>query len=141
MTTPEQALLDARARAEARRFYESQTLQDNKDTYAQGSGLGIIQAKAIVTSLFDTKFSTMLIDGPATITMSVGDVIDLDAFLLYRFENLPRINRDMSATWISSTPATATIDQGLVTAVAPGTTNITASEGSFTSNTIIITVV
>lgn len=141
MTTPDQALLDARARAEARRFYELQTLQDNKDTYAQGSGLGIVQAKAIVTSLFDTKFSSMLIDGPAEITMSVGDVIDLDVFLLYRFGNLPRINRDTAALWSSSVPATATVNEGFVTAVAPGTANITASEGSFTSNTIVITVV
>ncbi|MGE8453254.1 MAG: hypothetical protein ACN6OP_22120, partial [Pseudomonadales bacterium] len=45
-----------------------------------------------------------------------------------------------SATWVSSVPANATVAAGIVTGVAAGAANITASVGSVTSPAHAVTV-
>jgi trimeric autotransporter adhesin len=45
-----------------------------------------------------------------------------------------------TATWTSSNTAVATVDAGLVTAVASGTTNITASSGNIVSPAAVVNV-
>ena len=43
-----------------------------------------------------------------------------------------------AATWVSDNPGVATVDaSGLVTAVAPGTANLTATNGAYTATAIV----
>ena len=57
------------------------------------------------------------------------------------YANGAEVTETSIATWASATPATATIDDlGLVTAVAEGTTNITATVDGETSDPVVFTV-
>ena len=140
MTTPEQALANARQRSRDRQLYESQTLRDNKDTYKQMSGLSMAQAKLLTNDAFAVELENLVIDGPAQIGMTVGSEISLHAYLLYKNNGLQRVPRDLVVEWASSDDTKATVSMGVVTALLAGTTVITATDGSFTSNSITIVV-
>lgn len=80
------------------------------------------------------------ISSPLSTTIEIGQTENLSAEGLYSDHS----TRDLTSqvTWSSSDTAVATIDStGLVSALANGTANISASMGGFTSNTDLLTVV
>lgn len=74
-----------------------------------------------------------------TATCAVGATSQLTATGTY---DVAPLTEDITATatWTSSTPATATVGQGLVGGVAAGSSNITASVGAVASTPLAFTV-
>ena len=72
---------------------------------------------------FDPNESLNVALDRTTVTMTEGDVISLLATIT------PQYIKDKTVTWITSDAAIATVDNGVVTAVAAGTATITAKAG------------
>lgn len=69
----------------------------------------------------------------ATITLAVDDTVTLAA-------NLLPAGSEATVTWTTSNSAIVTVDKGLLTAIAEGTADITASAGGFTAKcTVTVT--
>lgn len=97
----------------------------------------VISNHTIVADFFQQALATVTAS-PATASLSIGSTQQLTA-----------VTRDQaglpfpaSVIWTSSNPAVATVDaNGLVTAVSPGVTNITASSGTIATVTWIPSVI
>jgi hypothetical protein len=76
----------------------------------------------------DQAIDTIGVD-PATPVMMIGETVDLSATPLDARGSA--VDTSLTLTWASSAPAVATVDTGVVTAVAAGTTTITATAGGW----------
>lgn len=99
-------------------------------------------SRCIGTDVVDdlaTETFSVAITRPATTSFEVGETVQLSARKLTSQEiEVPRTQ----FIWSSSAPEVATVDdQGLVTTLAPGQTEITVAEGQLSSNPLQITVV
>lgn len=78
--------------------------------------------------------ASVTITGAATATLTSGNVVLREA----TYQGLSVTSR---ATWISSNPAVATVDDGIIIGVSAGTANITAAyPGATTSTAVAVTV-
>jgi len=77
---------------------------------------------------------------PTSSTLSAGSSPNTQQFSAMATTCNGIVDITSTATWTSSTPAVATVNSGLVTAVAVGSTNITASSGLIVSPAAPVTV-
>ncbi len=87
---------------------------------------GAKTATALVT--VDQAIDTIGVD-PASPVMMIGETLDLTATPLDA--RGAAIDTSLSVTWASSAPGVATVDSGVVTAVAAGTAAVTATAGAW----------
>jgi len=98
---------------------------------------GGLSANAALTVLPATVVSLALT--PATTTFQVGATRQLAVAATYSDGNI--VDVTASSTFVSGTPAFVSVSNtGLMTAVAPGTSSLTASFGGNTTNTVQATV-
>ncbi|MFJ1581784.1 Ig-like domain-containing protein [Streptomyces sp. NPDC088197] len=91
--------------------------------------------------LFDRQAAptlTALAVAPGTLALSVGAAKKLVATATYSDSSTSDVTG--LASWSSSAPAKATVEYGYVTAVAAGTSNVTATYGGITSSASAVTV-
>ncbi len=91
-----------------------------------------------VVSLIVLANLTSIAVSPASATISLPGTEQFTATGQYSDGSIQ--NLTTAATWASSNPGVATIASGLATAVAIGSTNITANFNSVTSNTSVLSV-
>jgi uncharacterized protein YjdB len=112
-------------------------------------GAGSASITATLNGITSTAASIVVTPPSATLTsvsvtpLNVGLTVSQTSALtaMAGYSDGSSTNISSTATWSSSNTAVATVDgTGLVTAVAAGTANITASSGGFTSNASAITV-
>lgn len=109
----------------------------NASITASLNGVTSTAASLVVTPPAATQTGVSVT--PLTVGLTVGQTSALTAMASY--SDGSSTNVSSTATWASDNTAVATVDAtGLVTAVAAGTANITASSGGFTSNNAVITV-
>jgi hypothetical protein len=120
---------------------ESMSIDDIVDIYRQGYRLKEQEnLYSNVESLADATIVALasgIIIAPLSASIGIGGTQQLSVGCIYNNEPVacPIL------TWSSSSPSVATVNSsGLVTGVAPGSTNITASYTGYTSNMCIITV-
>lgn len=133
-------ITEANARSLQRVLNDDIRMRSNLDTYTELTPLTLAQTRPIMTDLHRVIEHSLIIHNEPAVTLAVGDKIQLTVLLHYLYDNLQAKDITSRATWVSSNVAKATVSNGLVTAVAIGTTNITATLDDFISNTIVITV-
>ncbi len=91
-----------------------------------------------VTPPPDNTPATVTLSATGTATITSGNTLTLTANVLTRDG---RPVSGATVVWTSSNPQIATVDNGLITAILVGTTQVTAAVGSVTSAPIAITTV
>jgi len=116
--------------------YSSEAPYDDVMTYSiAASATARPSGDSVIVTLTPVPVTSVTVV-PATATVAVGNVTNLDA-------TVQPINAVQAVTWSSATPATATVNSsGRVTGVAAGTVTITATSVSDVtkSDTCVVTV-
>ena len=134
-------ITEANTRSQQRVLNDDIRMRSNIDTYSQSTPLTLAQTRPIMTDLHRVIEHSLIIHNEPAVTLSVGDRIQLTVLLHYLYDNAQARDVTSRAIWASSNAAKATVSNGLVIAVAAGTTNITVTLDDLVSNTIVITVV
>lgn len=131
----------AQQRTMDREYHEEVVTRSDIDAFKELSPVTLTQARQVNKDLHSVREQNLIIYAPNAITIAVGQTIRLTPMLHYK--NYALQDKDVSAiaSWTSSAPAKATVALCVITGVAAGTTNITASLDGLTSNVIVITVI
>lgn len=81
----------------------------------------------------DTTVESVDLSETDPVSILVGETYEVEAIVTPR-------DAQVTVTWASSDPEVATVANGVITAVAEGTANITASAGGVTSDALSVTV-
>ena len=131
----------AQERIDARAYHDDTVIRSDVDSFVELSPLTLSQTRQYNKDLHSVREQNLIIYAPASITIAIGQSIQLNSLLHYKNDALQEKDMTGIATWTSSVPAKATVTMGQITGVAAGSTNITATFDGLTSNVIVITVV
>lgn len=126
-------------------------LKADVDAFKESDALTLSQSRSIVKSNFENNLkSVIIVPNISAITLSVGQTLQLSAFLyrdtLSGFNFTPdAFGEDVtgSAIWVKD-PAVSTaitLSRGLITAAVAGSVDVYAKVGDFESSIITVTVV
>ena len=117
---------------------------------ADGTVKGVAAGTALIRASAGEKFAdcTVTVNDPSQrvvvvtqVTLNIGVLnLEVDETSTLTATVTPENATDKTITWVSSKPTVATVDDGLVTAVAPGTTIITATSNNNQKATCLVKV-
>lgn len=119
------------------------------DSFVELSPLSLNIARQEIKNLFVNNFKDLVIVGPLTLTITIGDFAQVGVLLYDQKYKGPAytptsLGKDFtqSAIWLTNPTPTAvlSVSQGLITGLVAGTVEVYAKVGDFESNRITVTV-
>jgi hypothetical protein len=140
---------DAEAKMRQTAIDDLTRLNSNYDSFTELSPLSLNVARQDIKNLFVNNPKVLVIVGPLTLSMTVGQTAQVDVLLYDQYYKGPAYtptslgrNLTLTAAWLlnPSISTVVTVSEGKITAAVAGTVQVYAKVGDFVSNSITVTV-